>query len=202
MSAVAEAWKSNLPEMRNGVTGRAVWAALNAALPIVLEGQTLVIGLAYQDRELAGHLDSPAVRRVVEAEMGKSLGNSLTMRVIIGTSNADWEAVKRKDAEGERLREEQRAKLRAELTAKSTWDGVYEQLSRSYSSIPNKALPQNRARFLAEAIGIVADSRKEIEDRDDLTERNFSRCLERVAQYSEVPVSLVALLVLQRAGEV
>lgn len=201
MPSLVDAWKDALPEMRNGVTGRAIWAALNAAVPVAIEGGQLVVGLAFKDRELTGHLGSPAVRRVVEAEIGRRMETNLTLRVIDGTTAADWESAKRKEHETDRLREEQRAKARAELTAKSTWDGVYEQLSRSYASIANKALPQNRARFLSEAIVIVAQGRKEIEDRDELTERNFSRCLERVAQYSELPVSMVALLVMQRSGE-
>jgi vacuolar-type H+-ATPase subunit H len=87
------------------------------------------------------------------------------------------------------------------MKARTSWDQVYEQLSRRWSAVGNKSLPQNRARFFEEAIEIVAEARKEMQSSDDMSERNFARCLERVAQYVEMPSTLVATLVLQRAGE-
>ena len=92
-------------------------------------------------------------------------------------------------------------KMRAELAAKSSWETVYEQLSRRYAAVTNKSMPQNRARFFEEAIELIAETRKQQANFDDLGERNFARCLERLAQYSEVPSTLVAVQVLQRAGE-
>ena len=47
----------------------------------------------------------------------------------------------------------------------------------------------------------MADAKKGYGQMDDLAERTFSRCLERVAQYSEVPSTVVAQRVLQAVGE-
>ena len=91
--------------------------------------------------------------------------------------------------------------MRAEMAAKSNWDTVYEQLSRRYAAVTNKSLPQNRARFFEEAVELVAQARRDQGNYDDLGERNFARCLERLAQYSEIPSTIVAAHVLQKAGE-
>ena len=92
--------------------------------------------------------------------------------------------------------------MRAEMSARTSWDSVYEQLSRRYAAINNKSLPQNRARFFDEAVAIVVEARQTMTQFDDSTERSFARCLERIAQYTEVPSTIVGMHVLQRAGEI
>ena len=67
--------------------------------------------------------------------------------------------------------------------------------------MPNKSLPQNRARYLEESVKVMAEAKKGYGQMDDLAERTFARCLERVAQYSEVPSTVVAQRVLQAVGE-
>ncbi|HRF60392.1 MAG TPA: hypothetical protein PLH94_10845 [Fimbriimonadaceae bacterium] len=62
-------------------------------------------------------------------------------------------------------------------------------------------MPQNRAKFFIEAVEYIADARSRITTDDDLSERNYARCLERVSQYTELPSVLVALKVLEAMGE-
>jgi hypothetical protein len=201
MAELAEAWKQALPEMREAVTGVGVWTALNTAKPIAVDEGVLVIGLPHEEMELSGHLKMPQIRRVIESAISQRLEQSVTLRVIEGTTDTDYETVKRRDAEARRLQEQQLNKLRAELQAKTNWDTVYEQLNRRYAAIPNKSLAQNKARFFEEAVELIVEARKSQTNHDDLSERNFARCLERVAQYSELPSTFVAARVLQQAGE-
>ena len=63
----ATLWQQTLPTVIQGVTGRGVWAALNAVKPIALENGTLVIGLPYEDTELSGHLKMAATQRMIES---------------------------------------------------------------------------------------------------------------------------------------
>lgn len=202
MADLAEVWKQSLPTIQGQVTGRGVWAALNAAVPVAIEDNVLVIGLAHQDSELAGHLRIPATVRLMEQIVSKATGTQTKVRVIDGTTQADYEVVKRRDAERRRLQEAEMQKMRSELQARTTWDSVYEQLSRRYAAVSNKTLPQNKARFLDEALALVADGRKEQTNYDDMGERNFARCIERVAQYTDLPSTLIATLVLERLGEI
>lgn len=201
MADLAEVWKAALPGVLNNVTGRGVWTALNAAVPIVVEDGTLVLGIPQNDTELAGHLRLPNTSRNIETAFSQGWGSPVRVRVIGGTTADDWEIVKRRDAERRRMQEAEMSKLRQELQAKSTWEGVYEQLSRRFSAITNRSLPQNKARFYAEAIEIVAETRMEHQSADDMSERNFARCLERISQYCDVPSTIVAQDVLTRAGE-
>lgn len=194
-------WSEILPDVRRGVTGVGVWAALNSCKPIALEDGVMVLGVPEGMAELGGHLKVPSTKRLIEQHLSAKSGATVTVRVIDGTGIDAWEAVKRKDVEARRMQEQAMQKMRAEIDARTSWDGVYEQLSRRYAAVPNKSLPQNRARFYEEAVAMIAETREAITNWDDLSERNFARCIERVAQYAELPSALVALDVLRRASE-
>lgn len=201
MAQVAEVWAEALPEIRKGVTGVGVWTALNTCRPITVENNVLVLGVPSQETELAGHLRMPQTRKLIESEFGRRFEQTVELRVIEGTGSDDWERAKRRDAEARRLQDAAMERARAEVSARTNWDTVYETLSRKFASTPNKSVPQNRAKFYLDAVDYLAECRKQQTNRDDLGERNFARCVERLAQYSEVPSTLVAAAVLQKAGE-
>jgi hypothetical protein len=195
-------WKDTLPTVLHGVTGRGVWAALNAVVPIALEDGTMVLGVPVGENELGGHLRMPNTQRLIEVTASKVSGSSLRVRVIDGTSSEDYERVKRRDAERRRLQDAEISKMRAEMESRTNWEGVYDQLSRRYAGLANKSMPQNRARFYEDALALIAEARKNQEKFDEMGERNFARSIERLAQYTDVPSAIVARDVLKRVGEV
>jgi hypothetical protein len=201
MADAASIWKVALPVIRTKVTGVGVWTALNACLPIAYEDDVLVVGLRGRDLDLAGHLKMVQTKRIMDIEVSKVCGKPTSARVIEGDTEADWERAKRRDAEAVRLKEHAESKVRAEISARTSWDGIYEQLSRRYAQIQNKSLPQNRAKFLIDGIQIVSDALKTAPPDDDPNERNFGRCIERIAQYCEMPSTLVAMMILEKAGK-
>src|SRR5579862_4147862 len=154
MAQLAEVWRGALPKILQGVTGRGVWTALNGAVPITLEEGVFVLGVPPQDNALGAHLRLPSTSQLIERNVSQGLGSQIRLRVIDGTTTEDWELVKRRDVERRRLQEAELTKMKAELQAKTSWEGVYEQLSRRFASVSNRSLPQNRARFLEEAIAI------------------------------------------------
>jgi len=199
MADAASIWKQALPVIRTKVTGVGVWTALNACLPLAYEDDVLVLGLRGRDSDLAGHLKMVQTKRIMDFEVSRACGKTTAARVIEGDTPADWERAKRRDAEALRLKEQAESRVRAEITSRTSWDGIYEQLSRRYASVTNKSLPQNRAKFLIDGIQLVSDALKTAPPQDDPNERNFGRCIERIAQYSEVPSTLVAAMILEKA---
>ncbi len=201
MADVAQIWSEALPIVRQGVTGVGVWTALNQAKPIIFEDGVFVIGLPGESGDLSGHLRLPSTKRLMDINISKLMNQQVVVRIIEGITLQDWEMMKRRDTERKKLQAAEMTKMRAEMTARTSWDTIYEQLSRRYAAVSNKSLPQNRARFYEEALELVANARKDQEVYDEAGERNFGRCIERLAQYSEVPSSLVAVEILKRAGE-
>jgi len=202
MADVAQVWAEALPKVKDGVTGVGVWAALNAARPIAYEDGSFVIGVPVKDSELSGHLKVQATKRLIEVILAQVLNTPVVVRVIDGITQDDYETFKRREVERARLQQQSLEKMRAELTARTSWDQVYEQLGRRFAAVANKSLPQNRARFFEEAVELVAEARKSQDSWDDAGERSFARCLERLAQYAEMPSTIVARVVLERAGEI
>lgn len=201
MAQVAEVWAQALPTIRQGVTGVGVWTALNSCKPLAIEDGFVVLGLGSQEFELAGHLRIPQTKKLIESEIAKRVGSPVTLRVVEGINAEAWERAKRRDLESRRLQDAAQAKLRAEISSRTNWESVYESLSRRYAAISNKSLPTNRARFFDEAIAILVEARRNQESHDELSERNFARCIERVATYTELPSALVAHYALKAAGE-
>lgn len=201
MSDLEAMWSEVLPKVRENVTGVGVWTALNSCKPVIIEDGVLVIGLPQGETELSGHLKVMSTKRLIETFATEKLGKAVVVRVIDGNRVEDWETQKRRDGQARKLQDQAMQKMRSELAARTSWDSVYEQLSRRYAAVSNKSLPQNRARFFMEAIEIVVEARKGQENWDELSERNFARCLERVSQYSEVPSAIVAMFVLQKSQE-
>ncbi len=201
MPELAQVWSEVLPDIRKGVTGVGVWAALNAAKPIAIEDGVLVLGLPHDQSELAGHLRLAQARRLVESEVGRVFESAVTLRIIEGTTDEDWATEKIRDAEKRKLQVQALERARAQVQAGTSWEGVYDQLSRKFAETTQRSLPQNRAKFFLEAVEIVAQALQEAPITDDLAERNYARCIERVAQYAEIPSTLVAVKVLEKSFE-
>lgn len=201
MAELLQLWNEALPDLRKSVTGVGVWAALNACKPLLVEEGVLVLGLPHESSDLSGHLRMSSTKSLIERSMSQKIGQPVALRVIDGVNATDWDLVKRKDAEARRLQEQALSRVRAETVARQSWDSVYEALSRSYAAITNKSLPQNRAKFFIEAVRTLAEARRNMPIEDELSERNFARCLERVSQYTEIPSVFVALRVSEQLGE-
>jgi hypothetical protein len=192
-------WGECVPEVMDGVSGVGMWTAVKTAVAVAIEEDLVVLGLPAQSSELAGHLRLNQAKRVIENALSKRVEKRVEVRIIIGTTPADWETEKRRDAEKRRLQEQALARARAEVAAGKSWETIYEQLSRRFSATEKRSLPQNRAKFFLEAVDIVASALLDTPITDDMAERNYARCLERIAQYSELPSTYVAIRVLEKS---
>lgn len=199
MYDVQAIWSECLPEAMNAVTGVGVWTAIKSSVPIAYEDGVLVLGLPGGQTELAGHLRLPQTKRAIESCFQKRVEGRVELRIIPGTTLQDWETEKRRDIEKRRLQEQALVRARAEIAAGKSWEGVYEQLSRKYAATPQRSLPQNRAKFFLEAVEIVATALIETPIADDMAERNYARCLERIATYCELPSAYVGVKVLEKS---
>lgn len=191
-------WNEVLPEVRNGVTGVGVWQALNATVAVASENQFFVIGLPPELSDLAGHLRLPQTKSLIERLVGQKLGQPVTLRVIDGIAGQDWENAKRRDVEAAKLQSQAMARQRADIQARSNWEVVYEQVSRKYAGLANKSMPQVRAKFFDECVDLMVESLKTIPKDDENGERNYARCIERIATYADLPSTFVALRVAEK----
>lgn len=200
MSDLQAAWDSVLPEMRKLVTGRNIWVALNSSKPLTMDEDTLVVGVPITDAKLASYLRQPQTERAIEDQMSEALGKRIRVRIIDGDTLEDWEMIKRSDKEKRKLQDAAHVRAKTEQKARSSWESVFDGLQRVYASYENRSLPQIRAEILVQCVDLVASAIDKGAPTDDQGARNFARCIERVATYTEVPSALIALLILQQKG--
>ncbi|HET6645480.1 MAG TPA: hypothetical protein VFG65_08285 [Fimbriimonadales bacterium] len=197
MTDFYDVWNASVENIKKQVTGVGVWTALNVAIPITLEDGVFVLGISEKEPESRGHLQTSNVRRIIEQELSRRIGRPIALEVIDGITINHWEAIKRRKNETDRLTKEAAERAKKSRRQATAWDALYEQLGRDFGKLESKALPQVRAQFLLNAADACAETRAAAAMDDD-DERNFSRCLERISSYTEIPAALVAAFVLKR----
>jgi len=193
-----DAWNSSVEQIKKQVTGTGVWNALNIAIPIALEADgTFVLGVAEKESESRGHLTLANVRRVMEQELEKKLGKKVEVVVIDGITINHWESLRRRREEFLRMEHEAAVKAKEKAGKVSAWDSIYEQMGREFGALDNKGMPQVRARFMLWCVDLVAAHLHGTEHSED-DERNFSRCVDRIASYADANQTYIAAMILER----
>ena len=136
--------------------------------------------------------------RSVQSTIREVFGREYKLKLIEGTTMADWQIVKAQEAKLAELRAAVASQPQPTRPTTSTaapgWEGVYERISSLYHEIPSRNLPQGKARYASEALYALANEMTALypENPDDATERSLGRILDRIASQSEMPVVVVA----------
>ncbi len=187
-------WINCVERLKDRVNSRSFWEAIEQTQPITVEDDTLIIGLDPANFNLAAHIQQAAIRNTVDRTVEEMFGRRLKVRVIEGTTLADWEALKQREARVAVMRQAEDTRRAAEEAQVTTWDSLYEYLSRLFIQTPHRALPQGKARYANEALYTLAEAMDTLypENPDDLTERSLARSLDRIANASEIPATVLA----------
>ncbi|GBC92669.1 hypothetical protein HRbin15_01145 [bacterium HR15] len=190
-------WNTVREKVKEKVTGRSLYQALDILTPIVMEGETLVLGMPAEHALLASHLNAPTVRRYIELFLEEAYGFRPQIVIIEGTTLNDWQLYQRKQEELRRLTEASMRKQAQEARAYTSWEAVYEQVGRAFAATPNRSLALSRARYLQEALQIVREAMQHLSLESEMDERQLNRIIERIATNVDAPAALIAWLLLQ-----
>ena len=187
--------------------------AMQAVVPIMLDGDLLVLTVPGSERHLAGHLETASNRNAVVNALELVRGQRTGFRVIDGATQEDWLALK----QAEHIRTRSGAPATAEGPAAAAtvrpgvgegpWDELIQRMHRQYQQLPKRQYPQSKARYLREALGWVSRLDEELrygsEGSEDTHDRALARALERLGAIVDLPPVLVALEMnaLRRSGE-
>ena len=187
-------WATCVERLKDKVNNRSFWEALEQTRPVTIESDTLIIGMESGNFNLASHLQQAARVNLMHQTIQEVFGQLLQVRLIEGTTLADWEGTKVRDARLAVMRQTTIARQQTESGTIEGWDGLMEQLNRLYSQSANRFLPQGKARYANEALYLVMDALETLypENPDETAERSLARALERIASVSEIPASVVA----------
>ena len=187
-------WANCVDRLKDRINNRSFWEALEATHAITIEGDSLIIGIDAENFNRSGHILQSSTLNTVLKTMEEVFNKPLQLKVVEGSTLADWEAHKAREV---RLAASKMAAVTAVSTPSSvtdSWEGVYEQLSRLFAQAGNRSLPQGKARYANEALYLLVEAMDTIypEPPDDHSERNLARAIDRIAASADIPASVIA----------
>lgn len=202
---IVQIWAQSADRVKDRITLRSLWEALETAVPITIEDNKFIVGLPPQRFSLSGHLRNPGYRRTIEVVLSEFAQRDLQLHIIEGTTLADWERTKQREALANASREQEYALRRKQEHIEQSWDELYERVVRAYSEQPYRQLPQGKARYLLRALQMVSEAMDELysdnREMDELVERNLARVIDRIASNIGAPPALVAYELYRYRGD-
>ncbi|MDW8322324.1 MAG: hypothetical protein RMM08_13275 [Armatimonadota bacterium] len=131
-----EIWAQGVDRMKDKIVLPSMWEALDHAVPITIENGEFIVGLPSQRYSLSGHLRNPGYRRTIEIILSELAGEEVQLRIIEGTTPADWERTKQREALAAASREQEYAQRRKQEEVEQSWDTLYDRIVRAYSEQP------------------------------------------------------------------
>jgi hypothetical protein len=190
-------WRYVTEQVKGKITRPNLWRAMEAAKPITLENDELVLGFDAATAHQGTQITDNQTRNTIEQILEAATRRRLKVRIIQGESLADWEAIKAAQVEAARLQEQTKQQYQRQTEAGTTWEAVGEQIVRRFAAQPHRGLSSVQGRFLEEAVETLAEAygRLMSEDPSEQDERSYTRILERVAERVNVPAAMIGYLV-------
>jgi hypothetical protein len=188
-------WALAVDKVKDRINSRSLWEALERSVALTIEQDTLIIGLNSRFFNLSSHMTGSESRNTIDQIVQQLSGRPLRVRVIDGDSLSDWAAVQRAEERVALMRQQDEAKKTVKQAASSSWDEIYDQAAKAYSGLAVRQLPQSKAKYLKEMIGVLAEAVTRLypEVPDEHNQRMYARVIDRVAHNAEVPAAWVAL---------
>jgi hypothetical protein len=193
-------WKYVTDQIKSKISLPAVWRAMEAARPITVHGEELILGFDAAEIHQSGLLMDHRHRNIIEQTIEAATRHRFRLRIIPGTTLDDWNMALQTEAEAQRLQQQAREQFMKEAQAGQTWEAVGEQLVRKFTNLQNRGLSSVQGRFLSEAVRTIAEAYGRLmpETPTEHDERNYSRTLERIGERTDVPAPVISYLVTER----
>lgn len=193
---ITQSWNQAVEIVKDRVIHPTLWRSLEIAVPVATDEDQFVVGFAPGTMHLSGHLTSSDHRNAIESALQSVTGHKFRLLVIDGATADDYKHFKDRQRAMDEMRQRQRQRVAKEYATTQTWDSVLEKLGRTFARLQFRQLPQVRGKYLEEAIQMISSAMDELYDEeraDEATQRALARVLDRAANLTEVPASIIAL---------
>ncbi|MFW5866891.1 MAG: hypothetical protein ACOCX2_03680 [Armatimonadota bacterium] len=180
-----------------GDFNRSLWGAANAAEPLAIDDDALVLGISPGKMALGSHLTSTANGPVVRQSVEEVLGRSVRIELVEGTDPEAWAREKERRRLREEMAQRQQERTRETAGARAIWNALAEELGELFGSVRGRRFPITRAKMFARALLAMRDAEEkayeEEPDAADTHEEQLNRNVSRIAELAEVPETVVAV---------
>ncbi len=194
-SPLTTKWNACIDTIKDRINNRGLWTAIEHTVAITVEDGQLVLGIASENFSSVSVIQHSATLHAMSNIVEDAFGERLLIKIIDGTSYADWETYKETQVRAEQIRKTALTPRQSAPTGTAgSWDTVYEQLSRLFANTPLRSMPQGKARYANEALYLLLDSMDTLytDTPDDSAERSLARMLERISSACEIPAPVLA----------
>ncbi|MFP3904916.1 MAG: hypothetical protein ACLFWB_11795 [Armatimonadota bacterium] len=197
-------WSRVDEKIKEGDINLSFWEAIEKAVPICVDDDTLVLGFEPKHMSSAGHLRSGPNEAQLRAAVEEIIGVRPRIEVIEGTTREDWEKTKkRREQSADNMAHARRFDLK-HSGAQTAWQDLTREIRKAYYDLPRRTDAMETARFFVRIIPNIADKADEIREQDpeaeELHEQQLNRLFARMGEYTGVPPASIALEYLRYRG--
>ena len=193
-ASLSTLWAQCVNLLKDRVSNRSFWEAIELTHAVTIENDTLIIGLDALNFNRSSHITQASTLSTVAEVVSEVFGQPLQVRLIEGTTLAEWEAYKAHLARVSAMQKQTNTRKIVETNQKNTWDTLAERVAHMYTETPHRSLPQFKARYVTEALYLLVGAMDDLysDEPDELTERGLAKVIDRIARAAEIPATTVA----------
>ncbi len=197
-------WQAVNQALRRQPVSRAVWEAADAAVPLELDGEMLVLGFEPRDMRHASYLETTVNKARIQEILQAKTGKRLDVRCIEGTAPDTWENTKAREAEQQARTRAGFDHLRTHGTAITAWETLSHNLTNLFANTEARRLYTVQAATLVKVLPMVYETdtsaRAADPDATAINDRELNRIMDKLATFADLPPTQVALEYLRYRG--
>lgn len=169
--------------------------ALEAVVPLALDGDHFVCGLAPVDFPLSNMLNADDARNTIEAILRQAAGRTIRFEVIEGTQLEDWHFVRDRRQRASEAMVAISEKNISTHQFEDVLNQIVSQIRTRVTSTKDRIYPQVRARLILEIAPDLAATEEMLFEGHDTHDgrRAFARAIDRISGFLEVTPLTLAL---------
>ena len=191
-----EVWNAVVKEVRERKFFPPLWQALEAAVPLALEEEQLVLGFKSGTFHLRTHIETGSNRVLIEEIITKIMNKPYRIKVVEASTPEEWQVIKEREERVEEVEMEEFARRRGTIGLLRKWEEFSQELHRPYSSLQGRSLPQVKASFLYQVLPLIVEKKRELSGVDEASretnDKAIARLLDRLASWTGIPNTLIA----------
>ncbi len=202
---VQQLWEEMTQLMHEGDLNPSLWDAVAAVTPLIVDEDTLIVGLEPADMRHAGYIETSQNKSRLQDLLEQVAGRRLDIRVISGTTVASWERINEREMAGvEKATAEARART-VQKDAREVWRQGLEDVVAVFTGSRARARGTDLARLMIKAIAktyeVEQAARQEASGDEEMHNQQVNRIIDRIATYCNVSATVVGLEYLRYCRE-
>ncbi len=196
MPSAAELWQQMKPMIRQRMAFTPdAWRSVEAAVPITMEENLFVLGLSEENEQHRAFLETQTMRALIREILLELTGKEMSILVIPGTTEEDWQRYKARQEFLKRLATQTAETAVRQARERRDWVWLTNQIAHAHAHLPHRQYDFVKAQFLLDWAHKIAEFVEEFLAANPKGQDEVVRELERLSQRLAGMLNTSALVV-------